>query len=216
MKKTTPVIVAALLAQFALAAYFYPAMPDAIVSHWGFSGEPNGYAPKLVGLLVLPAVTTVMLLMFAAIPVIDPLSANIRKFRKQYDTFVAILVLFMLALQADIVLWNVGVFVSPNFIFPVALGAMFYYLGVIFGSVKRNWFIGIRTPWTLSSERVWDETHRVAAKLFKAAGLVAMAGALVPQYALYFVLVPVLAIVAFSFVYSYVRYARQEKRRRAS
>ncbi|MCX6821140.1 MAG: SdpI family protein, partial [Candidatus Aenigmarchaeota archaeon] len=72
----------------------------------------------------------------------------------------------------------------------------------------------IRTPWTLSSERVWNETHRAAAKLFKAAGLITFAGILAPQYAIYFVLVPILAIVVFSFVYSYTRYVREEKRKR--
>lgn len=213
MSLVTVIALLALLAQFALAAYFYPVLPDAIVSHWDAAGVPNGYAPKLVSLFLLPAITAVLFLLFAAIPVIDPLRANIRKFRKQYDTFVAIFALFMLAVQADIVLWNIGVFVSPNFIFPVAIGALFFYFGVMFGSVKRNWFVGIRTPWTMSSERVWDETHKAAATLFKAAGVIAMAGALVPQYALYFALVPILAVVAFSFVYSYIRYGKEQARK---
>jgi len=214
MKAKFPIIVAALLVQIALAAYFYPSLPDAVVSHWNAAGVPNGYAPKFVGLFLVPAMTAALMLLFEAIPVIDPMAANIRRFRKQYDTFVAILAVFMLAVQADIVLWNIGVFISPNVVLPIGLGAMFYYFGIMFEAVKRNWFIGIRTPWTLSSERVWNETHKAAATLFKISGVIAMAGALVPQYALYFVLVPVFAIVAFSFVYSYMRYAREEKRRR--
>ena len=94
-----------------------------------------------------------------------------------------------------------------------AFGMLFYYLGILTQNAKRNWFIGIRTPWTLSSDVVWDKTHRIGGKLFKAAGIIALLGALIPQYAIFFILVPVISIVAFSFVYSYVEYSRQNKKR---
>jgi len=54
-----------------------------------------------------------------------------------------------------------------------ALGILFYYCGILIENAKRNWFIGIRTPWTLSNEKVWERTHKIGGKLFKIAGLIA-------------------------------------------
>jgi len=197
-----------------LAACFYPAMPEAMVSHWNALGEPDGYAPKALALLAVPAVSAAVVALFAAVPAMDPLKANIRKFRKQYDTFVALFAAFMLALQAEVVLWNTGVFVNPNVVLSVGMAALFFYAGVLFESAKRNWFVGIRTPWTMSSERVWDKTHKVAAKLFKAAGVLAAAGAVLPEYAVLLVLAPVMIVAIYSVAYSYVEYSKERRRSR--
>lgn len=212
MKKSYVAIAGALLAQLLLAAYLYPSLPDSIVTHWDAAGAPNGYMPKLFGLSIIPAITAVLILMFAAIPRIDPLGANVRKFRRQYGWFVAVLALFMLALQAEVVLWNIGVFVSPNVVLSVGMAALFFYAGVLFESAKRNWFVGIRTPWTMSSERVWDRTHKLAGKLFKAAGVLAAAGALLPEYAVLLVLAPVMIVAIYSVAYSYVEYKKGRRR----
>lgn len=211
MKKSYVAIAGALLAQLMLAAYLYPSMPDSIVTHWDAAGVPDGYMPKLAGLAVLPVITAVLIMMFAAIPRIDPLGANVQKFRKQYDTFVAVLALFMLAVQADVVLWNAGVLVSPNLLLPAGLAALYFCVGVLFESAKRNWFIGIRTPWTMSSDRVWDRTHKFGAKLFKAAGAAALVGLAFPAYAVLAVLLPVVIAAVFSVIYSYVEYVKEKK-----
>jgi len=198
-----------------LAICFYPAMPEAMVSHWNALGEPDGYAPKALALFAVPAMSAAVVALFAIIPRIDPLGANVRKFRRQYDTFVALFAAFMLALQAEVVLWNIGMFVSPNVVLSVGMAALFFYAGVLFESAKRNWFVGIRTPWTMSSDRVWDRTHKLAAKMFKAAGIVALAGALLPEYAVLLVLAPVMIVAIYSVAYSYVEYSK-ERRRSAS
>ena len=74
---------------------------------------------------------------------------------------------------------------------------------------KRNFFIGIRTPWTLSSDHVWDETHRLGSILFIASGILALFGAFFPDYAIWFILVPVLGSTLFLLVYSYILYQRE-------
>ena len=76
---------------------------------------------------------------------------------------------------------------------------------------KRNFFIGIRTPWTLSSDYVWNETHRIGGTLFIISGFLALLGALFPGYALWLLLIPLFASVIFTFVYSYVLYQRETK-----
>ena len=92
-----------------------------------------------------------------------------------------------------------------------AFGVLFYCLGILLGNAKRNWFVGIRTPWTLSSDVVWDKTHKMGGKLFKAAGVVAFLGVLVPAYALLLVIVPVIAVAVYTFVYSYFEFVKQSK-----
>lgn len=74
---------------------------------------------------------------------------------------------------------------------------------------SQNWFIGIRTPWTLSSERVWDKTHKIGAKLFKVSDLIAFLGLIAPDYGLFFVFVPVILAAAYLIVYSYFEYQKQ-------
>lgn len=209
---TSAVIACAVLLQFAVAAYFYPVMPEVVASHWGFSGGPDGYAPKLLALFALPVMTAAIVALLVAVPRIDPLGANVRKFRKQYDTFVAMIALLMLAMQAYVVLWNSGVQVSMNLLMPAVLSAMYFYTGVMLGHSRRNWFIGIRTPWTMSSDAVWQSTHRRAAKLFKAAAVVTLAGVALPAYAIWFVLVPVLFAAAYSVIYSYFEYSKTRPR----
>jgi uncharacterized membrane protein len=89
------------------------------------------------------------------------------------------------------------------------LGLIFIFAGFMMRQAKRNFFIGIRTPWTLSSDRVWDETHRLGSILFIASGVLALLGALFPDFAIWFILVPVLGSTLFLLVYSYVLYQRE-------
>ncbi len=92
-----------------------------------------------------------------------------------------------------------------------ALGLFFIYAGIMMGKAKRNWFIGVRTPWTLSSDAVWDATHCLGAKLFIGSGLLAILGAFFGPYAVWFVFVPLLGSALFLVVYSYVLYQRETK-----
>jgi uncharacterized membrane protein len=87
-----------------------------------------------------------------------------------------------------------------------ALAIMYYYAGVLLKNTHRNWFVGIRTPWTMTSEIVWKKTHEVGSNLFQIAGLLSLTALFIPQYALYLVLAPVLFIVIFVFAYSYYLY----------
>lgn len=117
----------------------------------------------------------------------------------------------MLAIYAHVILWNRGVEISPNVIFPIGLGLLFFYIGVLCENAKRNWFIGIRTPWTLSSEVVWGKTHKFAGKLFKIAGAVALTGVFFGRYAFLFILIPVALISVYTIIYSYIEFQRETK-----
>jgi uncharacterized membrane protein len=213
MKKITKsriAIAGVILVAFVLSIYFYPQMPERMASHWNMQGRVDGYIPKFWGLFLMPLILTGLALLFAVIPRIDPLKVNIEKFRKYYDGFVILFCIFMLSVHYQIILWNLGIEISLNMLLPIGLGLLIFYSGILCENAKRNWFIGIRTPWTLSNEKVWDKTHKVGGRLFKIAGIVVFAGIFFQHYVVFFILVPVILVAVYTTIYSYFAYQEEK------
>jgi immunity protein, SdpI family len=200
-----------LLASFLLGAYLYPQMPERMASHWDASGSVNGYVPKLWGIFLMPVISTILFLAFLVIPRIDPLKENIAKFRSYFDLFILMLFGFLFYLYLLTILWNLGYRFNIVQLMAPAFGLLIYYVGVLTENAKQNWFIGVRTPWTLSSETVWNKTNRLAGKLFKATGVLAMLGAAFPEQAIFFILVPLVLAGIYPIVYSFREYQREMK-----
>jgi uncharacterized membrane protein len=211
MRKSEMAVLGLILLSFILAVFLYPYMPEQMASHWNARGEVDGYMSKFWGLFLVPFTLLGVGILFIVIPRIDPLKANIERFRRNYDGFMVIFFIIMLAFYAQVILWNSGIEISPNKIFPIGLGLLLFYVGVLCEKAKRNWFIGIRTPWTLSSEAVWDKTHKLAGKLFKIAGAVALIGVFFGRYAFLFILIPVVLISLYTVIYSYIEFQREIK-----
>ena len=199
------------LISFALAAYFYPVMPDEIASHWNINGAVDGYMDKLWALLLMPIVSALLFLMFLAIPRIDPLKENIAKFRGYFDGFIMLTMLFLLYIFLLTVFWARGVRFDMGQALSPAFAILFYYCGILIENAKRNWFIGIRTPWTISNEAVWDRTHALGGKLFKLAGVIAVFGVF-RYYSFYLVMVPILIFAAYLFIYSYFEFQKEARK----
>ena len=211
MRKIRIFAISVILLSFAIGIYLYSSMPEKMASHWNAAGEVNGYMPKFWGVFLMPFISAGLFLLFLAIPKIDPMKENIGKFRKYYDNFVALIICFMLYIYLLSIYWNTGArFDMTRFMVP-ALGLLFYYSGVLIGHAKRNWFIGIRTPWTLSSDRVWDATHKVGGKLFKLAGVAALLGIFFEKYAIWIVILPVMLAAVYTVIYSYVLWKNEKK-----
>jgi len=189
-------------------------MPEKVASHWNVRGEVDGYLPKFWGLFLLPIIFAGVALLLIAVPRIDPLRENIMAFRKYYDGFIILFSIFLFSIHLQVILWNLGVRLSPAATVPVGVGLLFFYIGVLCEKSRRNWFIGIRTPWTLSSDRVWEKTHRLGGKLFKAAGVIAILGVLVQEYALILILAPIIFAAAYTIIYSYLEYQKEMKERK--
>ena len=213
LTKTRIAIVLIVVLTFAVTLLAWPSLPDRVVSHWGPSGEANGSLPKAWGILLVPFLSAGLAALLLLIPRIDPLRANIEKFRETYEGFILVFLLFFLAVQGFILLWNLGIQVPVGMVLPPALAALYYEIGVLVGQAKRNWFIGIRTPWTLSSETVWAKTHALGGRLFRLAGVVALLGIFFPAFVLLFVLAPVLLVSVYLVVFSYLEYRREEMSR---
>ncbi|RLG39659.1 MAG: hypothetical protein DRN78_06455 [Thermoproteota archaeon] len=199
------------LLSFVIGIYLYPQMPERMASHWNARGQVDGYIPKFWGLFLIPLTSVGLLLLFIIIPKIDPLKHNIEKFRKYYDIFVLLLIIFLLYIHLLTILWNMGVRFNMAQLLAPAFGILFYYCGILIENARRNWFIGIRTPWTLSSEKVWKKTHKVGGKLFKISGIIAFIGMFLQDYVLFLILVPVISTTIYTIVYSYFEYQKEIK-----
>jgi len=211
MRKSEIILIGIILISFAVGVYFYPQMPEQIASHWNAAGQVDSYMSKFWGLFLMPIISAGLFVLFLLIPRIDPLKENIARFRKYFDTFIVLAFIFLFYLYLLTIAWNKGVRFDMIRVLAPAFGILFYYSGVLVENAKRNWFIGIRTPWTLSSDKVWEKTHKIGGQLFKASGVVALFGVVLPSYAIFLVLAPAIFAAFYSLVYSYFEYQKEIK-----
>ncbi len=207
--KSEVVITGIILLSFAIGGYFYPQMPERMASHWNGQGQVDGYMSKFWGLFLMPFISIGLLSLLVLIPRVDPLKANIERFKKYYYGFTIVVVLFLFYLYLLTIFWNLGIRFNMIQLLAPAFGILLYFCGILIEKAKRNWFIGIRTPWTLSNENVWDKTHLIGGKLFKVAGVIALIGVFFQGYAIFFILIPVILVAFFTIIYSYFEYQRE-------
>lgn len=198
-----------LVAAGALAsALAYPEMPAEMATHWNPQGEVDDTMPRAVGLALLPALGALLLVLFAFLPRVDPLGANVREFRAAYEWTAVGVVAFLEYVHVLVLLWNLDYAVPIGQALVPALVALTFGLGALLERAERNWFVGIRTPWTLSDERVWDRTHERAGRLLKLLAPVGLVGLVAPSYGTLVAVAPLLAVVAYALVFSYREYRR--------
>lgn len=212
--RLTSIIVLALIATALIAgALLWNQLPEQMASHWNENDQVDGTMSKFWGVWMMPLVTLGMFGLFLLIPNIDPLKANIAKFRPTFNLFIALIVAFMLYMHGLTFVWNLG---FQNFKMSAAilpfLGILFIFIGYMLRQVKRNWFIGIRTPWTLSSDSVWDKTHQLGSILFTASGAFAIFGGLFGgMIAFWLLFIPLIGSTLFLVIYSYILYRDEAK-----
>ena len=212
-KLTNYLIVFIILAMVFASAFLWNRLPDPMASHWNINDEVDGYMSKFWGVFMMPAMSLGMFLLFLVIPSIDPLKANIAKFREAFNAFILLIFIFLGYIWKLSIAWNLGYtnFKMSTSMLP-AMGLLFIFIGFMLRKAKRNFFIGIRTPWTLSSDTVWDKTHQLGAILFMASGVLAFIGGIFGgMTAFWFLFVPLIGSTVFLLVYSYVLYQREMK-----
>lgn len=165
---------------------------------------------KFWGLFLMPILMIVFTILFFVIPNIDPEKKNIEKFWGEFDKFIIVFNLFMLYVYILTILWNIGYSINMTAALMPAFAILFWFCGSLIGKAKRNYTIGIRVPWTLASDAVWDKTHRLGEKLFKFVALTTLLGTFFVGYAFWLLFVPLFASVIFLIIYSYLEY-RKEK-----
>ncbi len=174
MKRKSAMILCAVLAVLPLLLLWavWGELPDQVVTTWGFDGEVTGTGSKAT-LLGLALMGPGLGLLLALLPKIDPRRENYRKFQDHYDGFCVVFQLFMAAVNSAAIWENLSPgSLSIGRVVTVLIGLLFAFLGNILPTVRHNYFMGIRTPWTLADPRVWDRANRMGGRLFFLTGAV--------------------------------------------
>ena len=175
MKLRTFLIVggAVIVAMLAVSGWAWPQIPtDARVPvHWGFDGQPDAYGPKWLGLLGMPAIAAGVVGLLALLPRLEPRRENLERSGTAYVAIAIAVVAFLGSLHVIAVMAALGSEINTTAVVVAGSGVIFIVIGNFLGKTRSNWFFGIRTPWTLSSERSWARTHRLGGWLFVGIGL---------------------------------------------
>jgi uncharacterized membrane protein len=199
----------------AATAWLYASLPEQIPTHWNIRGEVDGYGGKWT-LFIFPAIMVGMLVMFYFLPALSPKQFEVDAFRSTY-LYIMVLVVGLFAYMDAVMLYVVHQTVAKHATVDLGrafLAGMFLFfalMGNVMGKVRKNFYIGVRVPWTLASDRVWNDTHRLAAWTWVSAGAIGFAMIVLgaPIMAAFGVLI----VSAFiPVIYSFVHYKSLERR----
>ena len=187
----------------------YPSLPDPMPTHWNAAGEVDDYTAKPWGAAILAAVPLFIFVIYKIIPVISPRGFRTESFTGVLNVLMTASVVFGCVVGFVAVRAALGADHNMSTIVMVAVGLLLMVIGNMLGKVRKNFFLGIRTPWTLASDEVWAKTHRLGGWCFVIAGVVMAIGAVaVPEVEWTIYVVVAMALVPV--VYSYFAYRRIE------
>ncbi|MDD5254132.1 MAG: SdpI family protein [Candidatus Nanoarchaeia archaeon] len=208
-------ILIALMVVFGI--FLYDKLPDKVPSHFNAKGEVDGYSSRTASIIMMPILTLVLLGFFLLIPKIEVFKENLKSFIKQYYGFIIVFTLFMFILHITLLLRAIGYNINMADFITFLIALLFGYIGLIMQKFKRNFFVGIRTPWTLSNDVVWKKTHELGSKTFVINSLILLLSLFLSSgLAMWVLIVSVLLNVIILVVYSYVIYDKEIKTLKSS
>ncbi|NMB48699.1 SdpI family protein [Candidatus Kuenenbacteria bacterium] len=193
-----------------LSFYFYAHFPARVATHWNIQGQVDGWSSRGFAAFFFPLLNLAIYLLMLYIPYLDPKKSNYEKFHTAYHAVKAVLVIFLTLIYFVVSLNALGYAVPVNLVVPLGIGILFIIIGYYLDRVKQNWFMGIRTPWAMSSETVWQKTHHFGSRIFMLSGFLLMIASFLSQWFWAFLLIIFLLVLS-TFLYSYLVY-RQEHR----
>lgn len=203
------IILIIIILGFGFGAYFYSSLPDRVPIHWNIEGEVNGYGTKFFGAFGLPLINLGCYLMFIILPYIDPKKKNYEKFNSTYQYLKYILIIFLFGIQVITLLASTGVVINIADYIQIMISLIFILIGNVMGRFSHNYFVGIKTPWTLADEQVWKRTHRIAGPLWVIGGILNL---LLTFTGIYFkkigFIIILIIIVVIPIIYSYILYRK--------
>jgi uncharacterized membrane protein len=210
-KRWYPVLLA--LVGVAASLAVYRRLPETMAVHWDMDGNPNGWMPRAVGAFFAPVFLLVLWQLMRVLPRIDPREPNYARFGAAYDTIVAATLLLVLATHGIVLAEALGHHVAVARVVPALVGVLFVVIGNVMPRMRPNWWFGVRTPWTLSNDRVWARTHRLAGFSMTAAGLVMIGAALAlpARLGVPVLLASTVAATVGPAVYSYLTWKREQQ-----
>jgi len=197
------------VANLLLSLVTYPMLPDRIIMHWGPGGVPDGYGSKLSGTLLMQVVQFFMLGIFLAIPRIDP-QKRVTASSGYFSNLINLMLAYFMFFNVLFITQNLGYNFNMTAVVMPAVGVLMFFLGDILGKAEPNWFVGLRTPWTLSNDDVWYSTHKKAGVLFKICGAISVAGVLFPVYSVWLLVGSITLTALYLVAFSYKEFQRLE------
>lgn len=178
MRKWIPVLT--VLAALAASMAVYNRLPESMTIHWDLEGNPNGWASRLTGAFALPGIMVGIYAVMRFLPLVDPRRENYEKFQGTYEGLILTVLLFLLVIHVIVLRAALGHEVSMQKVIPLMMGMLFVVIGNLLPRARSNFFVGIRTPWTLSSEKSWERTHRIGGYVFVLIGIMMAASIFIP------------------------------------
>jgi uncharacterized membrane protein len=194
-----------ILLSIGLASYFYINFPSHVPAHWNFRGNIDGYTSRIFGAWFLPILMTALYTILLLLPQIDPKNNRYHEFREAYHAIKNIIISFLFILYIFLGLSGLGYVLSFDIIVPIMIGILFIGIGYYSKDIKQNWTMGVRTPWTLESVKVWDKTNRLMSKLMVVCGIfIAVAALPLSDWLrLALIILPVASLIVVPLAYSY-------------
>ena len=196
------------------AVYFYNNLPERVATHWNYAGEVDAYGSGQTQAIAIPLMIVGMYLLFLLMPFLDPRKERYEQFSKVYHIFKSMMICLLTIIYFVVCLNGLGYNLPVGIIIPGLIGLLFIVIGNYMAKLKLNWFVGIRTPWTMSSEEVWSKTHRFGGKMFILAGLLMIAGIVVPNsWKLALFIITMILLLGGTIGYSYLVYLQEKKKK---
>lgn len=192
-----------------LSLTVFSSLPEQIPAHWNVHGTVDRFAPKLT-VFIFPGIIFLITILFQFMRRTDPNSDNYDKFQREYHRYTFVIGLVFFAVQIMTIAAAFRMDFNVNLIFCLGIGSLFIFIGNLLPKTKHNYFIGIRTPWTLADEQNWFRTHRLAGKIWVLGGLIVALTALAPESFQVPVFLTILAVMVLTpFVYSYTEFRKK-------
>ena len=200
--------IALIILAFIVGSFLYVQLPDKMPSHWNAKGEIDAWSSKNFGVFFFPSITLGIYLLITFIPLIDPLRKSYSKFHIPYFWFRTLFIFFFVSLYFYTLWAALGTKLNINYFIIPAFSVLFILIGTFLPKVRKNYFVGIRTPWTIHSEEVWDKTHQFSGKIFVTAGVISLIAIFFSEYSVFIFMVVVLLAAFISVIYSYLIFCK--------
>lgn len=195
----------------AVSIWAYPRLPEMVATHWNLRGQVDGYSSRFWAVTIMPLVILAVTGLFRVLPKLDPRRENYEKFLSSYWLLTNAVIAFLGVAHVLIIGNGLGYEVHIDRLLPLSIGLLLTFLGNYLTRVEPNWFVGIRTPWTLSSDTVWRRTHRTGGWLFVLAGIVVALAGFAPRAAVMPIIIATVLVAALiPVVQSYILWKREQ------
>lgn len=184
--------------------YLYPYLPDTLASHWGIDGQVNGYMPKFWALFIIPIISSGLYLLFLFLPKTSSYKPHFTQFDQYYYLLINIVFGFLFYIYLLTLFWHLGVRFNMVAVTSPFFSILLFFAGHLSIVSQRNWFVGVRTPWSILDDRNWKKTNKLGGNYLKIISLLNLVSLISPQVGFYLFFFPLVLMVPVIMIYSYL------------